>query len=124
MENKPSERSYKGPIIIIVIILVVLVALFTVPFIIIHFKSLEQCGEGGQLLGSATDGYYCGYKSVCEDCESGVECPDCGPLCESKDKVLRNDYCGPSEIDLTGRIMSGKKAPINCYCCCDEIGEN
>jgi len=126
-----EKRSIKGPLIIIGIVLIVVVALFAVPFGFIYFKSKAQCGEGGMLIGSANKGYYCGYQSICKDCQNASQCPDCTTLCESKGKVKRDGCCGPSKIDLTGTIKRTEdgqfyveEGPINCYCCCDEKGGN
>jgi len=83
------------------------------------------------LIGNSREGYYCGYHSVCEECQNVSQCPDCSQLCESKDKTERQGYCSPSKIDLTGKIKKDKEGnvyieqgPINCYCCCDEKGGN
>ncbi len=111
-----QRRSIKGPLVIIGIVLIVIVALFAIPFGFTYFKSKAQCGEGGMLIGSANRGYYCGYHSVCEECENVDQCPDCFQFCESKGKVEREGFCGPTKIDLM------KEGPVNCYCCCNEKG--
>ncbi|MDP7196802.1 MAG: hypothetical protein QF864_11510 [SAR202 cluster bacterium] len=131
MENQQPKRSIKGPIIIIGIVLLIIVALFAVPFGFIYFKSKAQCGEGGMLIGSANKGYYCGYQSICEDCQNASQCPSSSQLCESKGKISRDGYCGPNKIDLTNKIKRDsegniyiEEGPINCYSCCDEKGGN
>ena len=113
--------------IIIIIVAIIVIALFATPFGILYFKSKAQCGEGGMLIGSGKTGYYCGYQSVCEDCQNVDQCPDCLQVCESKDKVKREGSCGPSKIDLTGKIKRDsegnfyvEEGPISCNCCCDE----
>jgi hypothetical protein len=129
MENE--KRSIKGPLIIIGIALIIIVALFAVPFGIVYFKSKAQCGKGGMLIGSSNQGYHCGYHSICEDCQNATQCPDCNSICESKGKVERNGFCGPTKIDLTNKIKQDsegnfyvEEGPVNCYCCCDEQGGN
>ena len=126
MENQQPQRSIKGPIIILGIVLLIVVALFAVPFGFIYFKSKSQCGEGGLLIGSLNKGYHCVYPSTCEGCQDATQCPDCNQICESKGKVKRAGYCGPTTIDLTNKIKRDsegniyiEEGPVNCYCCCD-----
>ena len=127
MENQQAKRSYRGPIIIIGIVLLIFVALFAIPYGVIYFKSKARCGDGGMLVGSANQGYYCSYHSICDDCQSTSQCLDCSQLCNSKGKIARDDSCGPSKTDLTNKIKRDsegnfyvEKGPIDCYCCCDE----
>lgn len=127
MQDQQPKKSIKGPIIIISIILILLVALFVIPLGVLYFKAKAQCGEGGRLIGSGKTGYYCGYESVCEDCQNVDQCSDCSQLCESKDKVKRDGSCGPGKIDLTNALKRDSEGnfyiedgPINCYCCCGE----
>jgi len=114
-----------GPLIFIGIIALILILLFAVPLGIYFFKSKSQCGSGGMLIGNSRDGYYCGYHSVCNECQNVKQCSDCSQLCESKGKIKREGYCGPTEFDLTNKIKKDKEGniyieegPINCYCCC------
>ena len=127
MNDQQPKRSNKRTFIMIILVALIIIGIFTIPFGIVYFKSKSQCGPGGIIIGSGNEGYHCSYKSVCEDCESPQQCPDCTQLCESKGKVEREGWCGPKSIDATNKIKRSPEGgfeidmgPVNCYCCCDE----
>ena len=126
-----QKQSKFGPVVFIGIVALVLFLLFAIPFGIIYSKSKSKCGSGGMLIGNSREGYYCGYPSICNDCQNATQCPDCPQLCESKGKIKRDGFCGPTKIDLTNKIKRDKdgniyieEGSINCYCCCNEKGGN
>ena len=131
VQIKKSGEKGKGLAIAAIVIPVVLVVTLGSMFFFFSHKVKTQCGEDGALIGSANHGYYCGYHSVCEDCQNTSQCPDCSQLCESKDKVERDGLCGPKTIDLSkikrdsdGNYTYVDEGPVNCYCCCEEkVGE-
>jgi len=126
MEDKQKGSKF-SPLIFIGIIALILILLFAIPLSIYFFKSKSQCGSGGILIGNSKEGYYCGYNSVCEGCQNVSQCPDSFQFCESKGKVKRDGFCGPTKIDLTDKIKRDKEGniyiaqgPVTCYSCCDE----
>ena len=126
-----EKRSIKGPLILLLIISIFVVALFAIPFGVWYFISNNSCGENGILIGSFNEGWYCYYNVMCEDCQNSTQCPECGQFCESRSKVKRDGYCGPTEIDITNAIKVDnegnvhiEKLPLTCNCCCEEPGGN
>ena len=123
METRKTSKF--GPLIFIGIIALILILIFAIPFSILYYKAKSQCGSDGMLVGKSGR-YSCVYPSVCTECQNVSQCPDCSNLCESKGKIKRGGYCGPTKIDLTD-IKRDKEdniyieqGPIDCYCCCDE----
>jgi hypothetical protein len=110
-----------------IIIVLVILLLFASPYGFIYLASKVRCGQGGMLIGSGKQGYYCGYQTICKDCQNSSQCPNCTTLCESKGKIKREGFCGASQIDLTNKVKHDEEGNfyieqglIRCYCCCDK----